>query len=166
MVSALGSRYACARELFEAARAASRDAEVIGRQLEAMGERALSLGGGGAGEQVSSTPDPHRMEGRVAALVDREREMLARQERDYAVIDLACRVLYGHGGEAGLSSLVPAWWCDVLWWRYLGCAGWERVGAAVGYSAHRCWEVAQTAMEVCDGWGLVSVMAGRGMAEA
>lgn len=165
MVSALGSRYACARELFEAARAASSDAESVRRQLEAMGERAASLGGGGFGQRVASTPDPQRMEGRVAALVDREREMVERQRADYAVIDLACRVLYGHGGEAGLSSLVPPWWCDVLWWRYLDCASWERVGSAVGYSAHRCWEVAQTAMEVCDGWGLLSVMAGRGRAE-
>ena len=154
-----------ARDLFESARAASVDAERIRRQLDAMAERAEGLGGGGFEPRVRSTGEPDRMGARVAAMVDQEANLRRRAESDYATIELACAVLYGTDSDAGLSVLVPSWWCDVLWWRYLGCETWERVGAAVGYSPHRCWEVAQTALDVADGWGLVSVMRGRGRAE-
>lgn len=156
--------FASSRELFEAAREASRDAERIRRQLDAMEQRALSLGGG-MGERVSSTGEPDRMAGRVAALVDMESALRERQESDYALLDLACAVLYGTDSEGGLSVLVPSWWCDVIWWRYLAGETWERVGSAVGYSPHRCWEVACLAFDVCDGWGLPSVMRGVGGAE-
>lgn len=156
--------WASARELFEVVREASQDAERIRRQLDAMEQRTLSLGGG-MGQRVSATGEPDRMGSRVAALVDMEQTLRERQEADYALLNLACAVLYGTDNEGGLSSLVPSWWCDVLWWRFLNASTWEQTAAAVGYSAHRCWEVACLAFDVCDGWGLHNVMAGRGAAE-
>ena len=159
-------QFTSARDLFESAREASRDAERIRRQLAAMERRATSLGGGGLEPRVRSTPDPDRIGKAVVALVDREAKLRERQTDDYAIIDVACAVLYGTDNDGGLDTLVPSWWCDVLWWRYLDCSTWEQVAEAVGYSPHRCWEVSRLALDVCDGWGLTNVMAGRGAAEA
>ena len=71
--------HATAREFFESAREAARDAERIRRQLDAMESRALSLGGGGYEGRVRSTPDPGRIGASVSAMLDqtdrlRERE--------------------------------------------------------------------------------------------
>ena len=157
-------QFTSARELFEAAREASRDAERIRRQLDAMEQRALSLGGG-MGERVSSTGEPDRMGGRVAALVDMEATLRERQEVDYALLDLACAVLYGPANKGGLAALVPTWWADVLWWRYLDGSTWEQVAEAVGYSPRRCFDVAQTALEVADYYGLARTRQGMGSAD-
>lgn len=157
--------FADARQLFEAARDASADAERIRAQLLAMEARAHSIGGGGFEPRVFSSGDPDKMGRRIAAYVDREAALEKRQAEDYELIDLACAVLYGTDNETGLAALVPPWWCDAIWWRYLDGATWEETGAAVGYSAHRCWEVTQTAFEIIDGWGIIAVMQGRGGAE-
>ncbi len=158
--------YQSARELFEAAREASRDAERIRSQLLAMEGRALSLGGGGFDPRVSSSHDPDRMGREISALVDRERELRRRQEEDYALLDLACAVLYGDDNDAGLDKLVPeGWWADVLWWRYLDGATWEEVGRAVGYSPRRCFDIAQAALDIVDANGLARTRQGLGGAE-
>ena len=158
--------FGSARELFEAAREASRDAERIRRQLLAMEDRATSLGGGGLGARVRSTGDPDRMGARVAAKVDREQQLARRQTEDLNLVDRACEVLYGRGGGGGLDRLVPeAWWCDVLWWRYLEGATWEEVGEAVGYSPRRCFDVAQAALDIADAAGAFSAGIGMGVAE-
>ena len=158
--------YRNARDLFEAARDASRDAERIRRQLVALRDKARSLGGGGFEPRVSSTGEPDRMGSRVAAMVDRERELAKRQAEDYEIIDAACSVLYGSDNASGLDKLVPeGWWADVLWWRYLDGATWDEVGESVGYSARRCFDVAQTALEIADAYGMANTVGGRGTAE-
>ena len=158
--------YRDAREFFEAAREASRDAERIRRQLGAMAERAEALGGGGFEPRVRSTGEPDRMGSRVAAMVDREAMLVERQADDYALIDAACRVLYGDGSDSGLVALVPeSWWADVLWWRYLDGATWDEVGSAVGYSSRRCFDVAQAALDIADAYGMVATVGGIGCAE-
>lgn len=150
-----------ARELFESAREASRDAERIHTQLQHMEQRSQSLGGGGFEPRVRSTPDPQRMEARSVAHMDMEERLRERQEQDYALIDLACCVLYGRDSETGLSVLVPAWWCDALWWHYLDDATWERTADAVHYSAQRCKQVRSIAFDIIDSWGIVATMQGR-----
>ena len=157
--------FTSARELFEAAREASRDAERIRRQLAAMEQRALSLGGSGFEPRVSATRERDRIGSAVAAAVDREQELRRRQQEDYELLDAACAVLYGRANEGGLDRLVPPWWADVLWWRYLDGATWERVGDAVGYSPRRCYDVAQAALEVADANGLARTSAGVGSAD-
>ena len=99
-------------------------------------------------------------------MVDHEARLHARIEADWRVIDLASRVLWGVGYEAGLAALVPAWWCDVVEYRWLHALPWARVADMVGYSEHRCWEVASAAMDVCDSWGVLRTMQGVGCAEA
>ena len=96
--------HATAREFFESAREAARDAERIRRQLDAMESRTLSLGGGGFEPRVRSTPDPDRMGLRVSALIDHGGMLERRQAEDYRLIDAACRILYGpddRGDEQG-----------------------------------------------------------------
>lgn len=149
-----------ARELFRAARDASHDADRVRLQLARMDAESGSLCGG-FGLRVRSTPDPHRMEARAAASADRKEVLERRLEGDYALIDIACWVLYGRDNETGLSVLVPEWWCDVLWWRYLHEAKWEVVADAVGYSEQRCRQVAEAALDTVDAWGLVATMQGR-----
>lgn len=156
--------FTSARELFESASEASRDAERISRQLVAMEQRAEGMGGGGFEPRVRSTGEPDRMAGRVATMVDVERKMRARQREDYAIIDYACAVLYGTDNDSGLFSLM-GWRADALFHHYLGGHTWAQVGAMLGYSEQYVWQQAQVALDTCDGWGLLSVMAGVGRAE-
>ena len=156
--------FTSAKELFESASAASRDAESVRLQLIAMEHRAEGLGGGGFEPRVRSTGEPDRMAGRVAVLVDKE-ELLYRQcEYDYAIIDYANRVLYGDDMDAGLRSLM-GWRARALDLHYLVGLTWAQVGAMLGYSEQYVWQQAQVALDTCDGWGLLSVMAGVGRAE-
>lgn len=152
-----------ARELFRAASEASRDAERCRRQLAAMEARALSLGGG-LGGGVRATGEPDRMAGRVAAMADREAALRRRVDWDYAVIDLACAVLYGADSDAGLWALV-GWRADALALHYLDGMTWAEVGRRLGYSEQHVWREAQVALDLCDGWGVAAAMAGRGGAE-
>ena len=146
--------FACARDLFDAASSASKDAERCRRQILALESRARSLGGGGTGQRVASTPDAHRMEARIAAYVDQERNLDARMEDDYRLIDLATRVLYGCEGVEGVDSVSPTW-ADVLWWRYLDNASWRAVAKNVDYSPTQCQTFAKNAFEWIDGASLV-----------
>jgi len=133
------------REFFETAREASRDAERCQTQLKTLRARMMSLGGS-SGQRVSSTPEHDRMDRRVAAYVDRERMLEERMERDYDCIDRACVVLYGDGTLRGLDEAMSPVWADVLWWRYLDDAGWQRVASAVGQSDRTCREICSRAL--------------------
>ena len=157
-------QFASARELFEAAREASRDAERIRRQLDAMEQRAEGLGGSGFEPRVRSTSDPDRMGGRVAAMVDVERKMRERQSWDYAIIDYACAVLYGTDNDAGLLSLM-GWRADAIYHHYIGGMTWAQVGMVLGYSEQHVWRECQVALDTCDAWGFLDTMRGHGQAE-
>jgi hypothetical protein len=136
-----------ARDFFEAVYEASRDAESIGRQIRSHEARATSLGGGGFGERVSSTHDHDRMGGRVASMVDHKAVLKRREERDYALIDRACVVLYGPdqmtGGLARDKS--PAW-ADALWWRYVAAAAWPAAAHALHFSERHVMRLCSDAM--------------------
>lgn len=155
--------FTSARELFEAAREASRDAERIRRQLLAMESRATSLGGGGFEPRVHGTPNPQRMADAVGAMVDREAALERRQAEDYDLIDLACAVLYGReqDGMGGLWSLV-GWRADALWWHYLAGRTWAEVGRMMGYTPEHACRQAMAALDTCDAWGLAATIAGTG----
>ena len=158
--------YADAREFFEAVAEASRDVERVKRQLDALEQRALGMGGGNFEPRVRSTPNPDRMGAAVAAYVDREAKLHRRIESDYALIDLAHAVLYG--GESldkGLATLAPPWWADALALHYCDLMTWAEVGATLGYTEQHVQRQAKAAMETCDTHGLINVICGRGMAE-
>lgn len=156
--------YQTARELFEAAREAARDAERCRRQLEAMERRADGLGGGGFEPRVRSTPDHDRMAGRVAALVDQGDRLERRQAEDYRLIDAACAVLYGDESDGGLYALV-GWPADAIYHHYLALRTWDETADMLMYSKRRVLECVSAALELADANGLARTRLGVGMAE-
>lgn len=157
--------FSCARELFEAAAEASRDAERIRNQLEEAEQRTLSSDSSTVGYRVSGSRDPDgRMVSAVSSKMELEDALRERQERDYALIDLACHVLYGTDSTAGLWALV-GWRADALAQRYLNGLTWAQVGDLMGYSESHVWQQAQVALEVCDANGVMWTIMGRGGAE-
>ena len=157
--------HATAREFFESAREAARDAERIRRQLDAMESRSLSLGGGGFEGRVRSTPDPDRIGASVSAMLDQTDRLRERADEDYAVIDAACRVLYGPDNRSGLYALV-GWPADAIYHHYLALRTWEGTAAMLGYSVRYVQRSVAWALELADANGQAWTELGRGLAEA
>ena len=157
-------RFESCRELFECAAAASREAGRISRELDAMEGRSESLGSGGFQPRVRSTPEPDRMAGRVAAMVDRSDMLARRMDEDYRLIDCACEVLYGGDGRGGLYSLV-GWPADAIYHHYLALRTWEETAALVGYSEQHVRRMVAMAFDVADANGDMWTRLGVGMAE-
>ena len=156
--------FSSAREMFEAAREAARDAARISRQLDGMERRALALGGGGFEPRIRSTHDPDRIGRSVAALVDHEDVLMQRQDADYALIDAACEVLYGPDNRSGLYALV-GWPADAIYHHYLALRTWDDTASLLGYSVrHVCREV-DVAFDVADANGQMWTELGLGLAE-
>ena len=156
-----------ARDLMRAARAASDDYERCERQVIALRLKAESLGGGQAGA-TSGTHSHDSLERRVVALADRERDLEQRKQRDDQVMVAACEMLFGGEGSEwreGLSSLVPTFWCEGLWWHYLQGETWAQVGDRLGYSASHLKNCARDALNTADAYGLATVADGMGIAE-
>ena len=156
--------HATAREFFESAREAARDAERIRRQLDAMESRALSLGGGGYEGRVRSTPDPDRIGASVSAMLDQTDRLREREAEDYAIIDAACRVLYGPDNRSGLYALV-GWPADAIYHHYLALRTWEGTAAMLGYSVSHVKHSVCVALDLADANGQMWTELGRGMAE-
>lgn len=157
--------FASSRELFEAASDAVRDAERCRRQLEAMEQRALAVGSPSFDARVSGG-DHDRIGRTVASLVDRERELHARVERDYGLIDAACSVLYGRDGMSdGLAVLMPPWVADAVYHRYLALRTWDYVAALMGSSVRHVQTSVRAAFDVMDANGMAATVEGRGHAE-
>lgn len=155
--------FTSARELFEAARKASQDADTINRQLAAMEHRALGMSGGGFEPRVRSTPAHDRMGSAVAALVDRETKLRAQLEADYALIDKACALLYGTDNERGLRSLVE-WPADALFHHYLALLTWDETANLLGYSTSYVRDQANAALDFVDANGAMWTELGIGFA--
>ena len=155
--------YRTAREFFEAAREAARDAQRISRQLDGIERRALALGGGGFEPRVRSTPDPDRIGRAVGSMLDNESVLRQRQESDYALIDAACAVLYGPDNRSGLYALV-GWPADAIWHHYLGLRTWEDTADLMGYSTRHVQTCVAAALDVADANGQMWTELGVGSA--
>lgn len=158
-------RHASAREYFEAAREAARDAERIRRQLAGIERKALALGGGGFEPRVRSTPDPDRIGRSVAAMVDHEEILTRRQDQDYRIIDAACAVLYGPDDRGGLYALV-GWPADAIYHHYLALRTWEETADLMGYSVRHTQRAVAWALDLADANGEAWTRLGQGLAEA
>lgn len=157
-------RYASAREFFQAASAAARDAERASRQLDELDHDAVSLGSGGFEPRVRSTGDPDRMGARVARLMDRRGMLDARIADDYALIDAACEVLYGEDNRSGLWALV-GWPADAIYHHYLALRTWEETAGLLGYSVRHVQTCVSTALDIADANGMMWTKLGIGFAE-
>ena len=156
-------RYQTAREFFEAAREAARDADRIRLQLAAMDARIESLGGGGFEPRVRSTPDPDRMGLRVSALIDHGGMLERRQAEDYRLIDAACRILYGPDDRGGLYALV-GWPADAIYHHYLALRTWDETARLMGYSVQHVRRQVAWALDLADANGQMWTELGGGMA--
>ena len=158
-------RYGSARDLFEAARDASRENDRTRRMLVAMEEQE-GLRGAGTGARVASGSigDPMAC---VDARVDREAAWHRRIEENCELIDLASAVIYGrwYDGEGGVDALLSSKHADVLEWYYLACEPWHEVARKVGYSWQRCRQFRDEAFDTIDSYGLQRVIGGLGLAE-
>lgn len=154
--------YASARDLFDAARDAAMECERTRQMLLRMEHAAEGIGGASFEPRVRTTSEPDRMGSRVAALIDREDAWRARIEEDERLMDHAVRVIYGadQDGRGGVDALLGATYADILWWRYLAAESWEGVARAVGYSARRCVELRDIALDFVDANGIRATIAG------
>ena len=158
--------YQSASDLFEAAREAAEDAERIGRDLgraaAACGLRGHAPTGTPGGRGGASDPMAP-----VDRFLDQEARTRRRLEEDYALIDLACGVIYGRGqdGRGGVCALLGPATADALWWRYCGGVSWAAVSRHVGMSERWCIEATAAALDVVDGYGWQRVAEGVGTAE-
>ena len=156
--------YACARDLFDAARTAATECERTRRMLLAM-EAAEQGGRASLDSKIArgSISDPMR---RVDARIDREAAWRVRIEENESLMDYATCVLYGseQDGKGGIAVLLGTAYADALWWYYLGHETWERTGEIVGYSKSRCKSMRDVAFDLVDALGLAATICGEGMA--
>ena len=171
-----------ARELFAAARRASKDAEFVVRRLERMRE---SEGVRGASLAPSTSHSRADVNGtaRVDARMDYEVRARAQLDEDLGLIDYARSVLYGApgGGVSGLARLfgmlaADLLCCYYLGWRYCtdprpdlslgsGLMTWAEAAEDVGVPERSAYRKAQEALDLVDMYTPEVVMGGRGEAE-
>lgn len=157
--------FASARDLFEAARDAAKDAETCRNQLASIERRALRVASPSFEVRVSGG-DHDRIGTDVAARVDRETELQAQIDADYDLIDAACMVLYGRDGMSdGLASIAPPWWADAIYHHYLALRPWVEVADLMGCGTRHVQHCVSAAFDLMDANGMAATVEGRGDAE-
>ena len=143
-----------ARAFFEDVRQAAIDAERCKVQLDAMEVRARFGSSNGIHERVSTSGNG--VERRTINYINHHDQLEKRRDRDFALIDKACAVLYGADqmGSGGLCALNPRW-ADTLWWVYCAASLWKEVAAHTGYSKRQCQQYRTDALKALDRLGLV-----------
>lgn len=158
------AEYSDAREFFEAVREASREAErtrLTLMQMEAReGVRAQGYEAQGSSGHMSDRTAS------TDARMDYEERMRERLEEDYALIDLACRVLYGEeSGKGGVEALMGSAVADAISFRYVDARPWKEVAALMGYS-HASWhalrDMCQRGFDAIDALGWERAIEGVG----
>ena len=143
-----------ARAFFSDVREAALDAERCKVQLDAMETRARFGSSNGIHERVSTSSNG--VERRTINYINHHDQLEKRRDRDFALIDRACVVLYGDDqmGNGGLCALNPRW-ADICWWFY--CAGvvWTVVANNTGISKRKAQICRNDALKALDRLGLV-----------
>lgn len=156
--------YSDARGFFEAVREASREAErtrLTLLQMEAR-EGVRAQGYSLTGRRMSKWDAMEAVNDRI----DLEDVMAERLEADYALIDLACRVLYGEEpGKGGVDKLMGSVVADCLSFRYVDARPWSEVAELMGYSAKQCQRLCAVGLDACDFFGWINLVGGVGNAE-
>lgn len=159
--------YTSAREFFRAVRDASIEAERTRLTLLRM---EASEGVRAQGYEATGRSG-HRADAmaRTDSRIDYEDRMRERIEADYALIDLACRVLYGEeSGKGGVDALMDSAVADCLSFRYVDARPWREVAVLLGYSTgseKRLRELCQQGFNQIDALGWDRVIQGAGFAE-
>lgn len=159
-------RYADARAFFEAVRDASREAARIQGRASAMSLGEGLRGAGGFEPRVRSSPADVTGMARVDARIDFEAANERRLSEDYAMLDAACRLLYGSDGrDGGLEHIMGSAVADCMWWRYCAAESWAVVSLSCGYSKSQARRLCAQGLDACDFFGWANVEGGRGSAE-
>ncbi len=125
--------YRDAEDFFRAVRDASREAERTRLTLMQMESRE-GVRAQGYEPRVSVGGERDRM-AHTDSRIDYEARMAERIEADYALLDLACRVLYGkESGKGGVDRLMGSAVADCISFRYVDARPWSEVAALMGYS--------------------------------
>lgn len=156
--------YQRASDLFHAARDAAIDIERTSRTIASLqskeGVRAQGYGPSGRG----GVSDPMRA---TDVRVDYEERVRSRREENYALIDLACAVIYGsdQSGSGGVDAMLGPRYADTLWWRYCAAATWAEVAEGTGMSERWCRDAERVAFDEIDAYGILRMAEGNGLAE-
>ena len=127
------SDYASAEDFFEAVRQASREAERTRLTLLQM-EAREGVRAQGYEPRVMVGGERDRMAA-TDSRIDYETRMAERIEEDYALLDMACAVLYGReSGKGGVDRLMGSDVADCISFRYVDARPWSEVAALMGYS--------------------------------
>lgn len=159
--------YANAEDFFEAVREASREAERTRLTLLRM-EAREGVRAQGYAERVSVGGERDRM-AQTDSRIDYESRMAERIEEDYALLDMACAVLYGReSGKGGVDRLMGSAVADCISFRYVDARPWSEVAALMGYSRwsrRSLRDLCQQGFDAIDSLGWDNVVSGCGTAE-
>lgn len=158
------AEYSDAREFFEAVREASAEAERARATLLRMeareGVRAQGYEARGRSGGVADRTEA------TDARMDYEERMRRRLDEDYALIDLACRVLYGEeSGKGGVEALMGSAVADCISFRYVDARPWSEVATLLGYSrwsVNSLRDLCQRGFDAVDALGWERVVDGVG----
>ena len=156
--------YASAEDFFEAVRQASREAERTRLTLLAM-EAREGVRAQGYEPRVSIGGERDKMAA-TDSRIDYEARMAERIEQDYALLDMACAVLYGReSGKGGVDALMGSAVADCISFRYVDARPWKEVATLMGYS-HASWralrDMCQRGFETIDSLGWERAIEGVG----
>lgn len=153
------SDYTRARDFFDSVMEASKESErtrLTILEMEAReGVRAQSY-------EVTGRSG-HRKDERAQtdSRIDYEARMDERIRDDYALIDLACDVIYGRssgkGGKGGVEALMGSAVADCLSFHYVDARPFPEVSALMGYSESHCRRLCKMGIDACDQVGLSNV---------
>ncbi len=154
----MASDYRCASDLFGAVRDASLEAQRCRRAVEGMSAGEGLRGSGGFGPRVrGGKADPNGM-ARTDARIDYEARMERRLEEDFALIDLACALLYGReSGRGGVEKLMGSAVADCLYFRYVAAESWQVVAARMEASKSQCRRMCAQGLDGIDYYGLANL---------
>ena len=125
--------FSSAEDFFEAVRHASREAERTRLTLLRM-EAREGVRAQGYEPRVMVGGERDKMAA-TDSRIDYETRMAERIEQDYALLDMACAVLYGReSGKGGVDALMGSAVADCISFRYVDARPWREVAALLGYS--------------------------------
>lgn len=154
--------YQDARDFFGAVRQAAVEVERYERRVQRMES---AEGVRAQGYQPGSRSARNDAMAKTDARIDYEERMRPRMERDYLLIDLACRICYGEDAKKGVAELLGPEYADVLWWYYCCGWSWSRTAGVLKSSATTVRRWRDVAMDTVDGMGVRRALAGEGIAE-
>ena len=157
--------YTSARELFFAAREASREAGRIRRRSDAM-RVAESVRAQGYEPGVSHTRADVNGTARTEARIDFEAASERRLAEDDELVAVATSLLYGpKGAGGGVEALMGGCVADAMYFRFCAAQPWDVVAAACSFSVSQVRRLVRQGLDMCEALGWEALRAGRGCAE-